>query len=281
LTPPTVASRADNGQIGRYRTQRGRAEGDLLHRRCRALPAGEVGGALEGQAQPVVADVQRVGGNVEVITLSRARDVQRPDRLLVDEDRHLLLGRQRAQRDRQRARDRSGGGRRAVAVGIDRQEDQRRETGHQRDRLALIFLTDQPRGLPAAVDVLEKIQAARVDDQPAVALRDRVHAVGDEVEGRPRTGRIGRRCRRRRGGRRRSGHRHRHRHRGRVEARRGLRCPAAGGQQKRRDGQDPSAVRAAPWAKSDLESSGIQVARRIAPVHRRQDPLRTDPLRAA
>ena len=48
------------------------------------------------------------------------------------------------------------------------------------------FSPTQPRRLPTAVDVLEEVEPAGVDDQPPVALDDRVHAVGEQIDRRPR-----------------------------------------------------------------------------------------------
>ena len=108
-------------------------------------------------------------------------------------------------------------------------------------RLPLVLLAEQPGGLPAAVDVLEKVEAAGVDDQPPVAVRDGVDAVGDQVDRRPVAGGVGRGG----GSRRRRGHRGR----GGVQPLAGLRrAPAARDQEGDRR-PDPRAAEPSDRAK--------------------------------
>ena len=96
-------ARLCDGQIGGHRPQRRRAERDLLDGGGRALGAGDVRGALEGQPHAVVAGVKQVSGDRDVVALLGRRDVDRPGRLLVDEDRDLLCGGERAHREGERA----------------------------------------------------------------------------------------------------------------------------------------------------------------------------------
>ena len=200
-------ARFRNPEIGRHSPERRRPERDLLNRRGRPLAAREVRGALEGQPHAVVAGVKEVRRHDDVVALLGAGDVERPHRLLVDEDRHLLRGRQRPHGERQRAR----AGRGApcpVTVGVDGKKRHRRDAVDERRRLPFVLFAEQPGGLPATVDVLEKVERSRVDDQAAVAVRDRVHPIGDEVEGGPGAGAVGCRCAAARCGRRRGcGHR--------------------------------------------------------------------------
>ena len=71
---------------------------------------------------------------------------------------------------------------RPVSVRIEGNEQRRGEPGHEGDRLAAILLARDPRGLPAAVDVLEEVELAGADHQLPAQVGDRVHAVGREVD---------------------------------------------------------------------------------------------------
>ena len=187
----------DRRNRGGGQAQRRRAERDRGQRGGGALPPRHVGGAAEREPHPVVADVQQGGGDGDVVALAGCGDLDRPHRLLVDEHRDALLVREAAHRQRQRRIDDAGSA--AVTVGVHGQVDERRHAGDQGRGLPFVLLAEQPGGLPAAVDVLDEVEAAGVDRQAAVAVGDGVDAVGDQIDRRPHAGEIGRG--RRRGGR--------------------------------------------------------------------------------
>ncbi len=266
-------ARHERGERVSRGAQRGRPQRQRRHGGGGPLAAGDVGRALEGQPDAVVARVQQRGRDGDVVALALAIDIERGQRLLVDEQRHALLRGQRAHRDRQR-RVRDGG------VAVDREERHRRQPRDQRGGVAFVLRAEQPGRLPAAVDVLEKVEAAGVDDQAAVAGEAGVHPVGVEIDRGAESGRVDGRGRGRGrggggrgGGGRGGGGRHGAVDAGRLFGRR----PAARDQERERRGE---AGRAPEQGMSTRRATrqAPQVSRRVA---RRQVRLRRRARRTA